>query len=486
MNNRSLFLFLVAAVSIPMIGVAATMADEAKASPGPEPTDHVLKDPCYPRFHLAAPRGWMNDPHPVFFKDKYHLFYQYSFLPNSPYGEPHSWGHATSEDLVHWKHMPVAITPKDHGIHKDRHIWSGCVVDDGGVGRAIYTIENIDVYLSTSTDDDLKTWTKHSGNPVVKGPPPGLDIKGGMRDPWVWKEADGWYMIIGSGRKSTKSLALPLYKSKDLVHWKYLHTLYEGALGKGDISFCECPSFFPLGNKYVLTVSHNATYLVGGYKNHRFTPEKRGRLDFARFYVPQFIQGPKGRRIMWAWGVTTRPRDEQIRVGWASMQTLPRVLSLAEDGTILFEPAKELQMLRHDHRHLETLQLSDGEKKLLGVTGGQLEIDVTFQPQNAKSFGLVLDLSPKDAVICYDVATGILSCNEYKAPVKLDPGEPLSLRIFFDRSIIEIFANKSVCLTGRIYPDAPHKAKTRIFAEGGKATVSRLDAWRLYSIWDKK
>jgi beta-fructofuranosidase len=235
-----------------------------------------------------------------------------------------------------------------------------------------------------------------------------------------------------------------------------------------------------------LAVSHNATYLVGQYENHRFTPEKRGRLDFGRFYVPQFIQGPKGQRIMWAWAVTTRPRNEQIRVGWASMQTLPRVLSLAEDGTILFEPAKELQTLRHDHRRLENLQLDDSEQELPGVTGGQLEIDVTFQPQDAKSFGLVLDLSPRDAVVCYDVATGILNCNEYRAPVKLGPGEPLSLRIFFDRSIIEIFANNRVCLTGRIYPHAPEKVRARLFVNGGKATTSSLDTWRLRSIWEEK
>ena len=115
---------------------------EEKLREGRQP---VAADPYYPKYHVAPPVGWMNDPHPVFFKGAYHIFYQYSYLPDNPYGGPHSWGHAISSDLVHWRHMPVAITPKEHGISKDRHIWSGCVVDNGGIGTAIYTIDNIDV-----------------------------------------------------------------------------------------------------------------------------------------------------------------------------------------------------------------------------------------------------------------------------------------------------------------------------------------------------
>lgn len=161
----------------------------------------ISNDPHYPKFHVAPPAGWMNDPHPIYFKGAYHIFYQYSYILDNPYGGPHRWGHVASPDLINWKHFPVAITPKDHGISEDKHIYSGCVVDNNGVGTAIYTIDNIDVWISTSTDNDLEKWKKYEGNPVIKGPPPGLEIQGGMRDPWAWKEGDTWYMIIGSGLK---------------------------------------------------------------------------------------------------------------------------------------------------------------------------------------------------------------------------------------------------------------------------------------------
>ena len=124
--------------------------------------------------------------------------------------------------------MPPGITPRGHGVAPDRHIWSGCVVDDDGEGAAIYTMEGIDIWVARSGDDNLATFTKHDGNPVVKGPPPESTYREEMRDPWVWKEDDRWHMIIGCGRQHRKGCAVPLYRSSDLINWEYLHSLYDG------------------------------------------------------------------------------------------------------------------------------------------------------------------------------------------------------------------------------------------------------------------
>jgi len=45
-----------------------------------------VTDPFYPKYHVAPPYGWMNDPHPVYFKGAYHLFYQFSFVRDNPFG----------------------------------------------------------------------------------------------------------------------------------------------------------------------------------------------------------------------------------------------------------------------------------------------------------------------------------------------------------------------------------------------------------------
>jgi len=452
---------------------------------GEELRRRVARSPHYPQFHVAPPFGWMNDPHPIYFKGAYHMFYQYSFLPDSPYGGPHCWGHVISPDLVHWRHLPNAITPKNHGIAEDRHIWSGCLVDKDGVGTAIYTMDNIDIWIATSTDDDLARFTKHESNPVVKGPPPGLDIRGGMRDPWVWREDDGWYMIIGSGLAGERGPVLPLYRSIDLVDWEYLHPLYEGNT-EADTAFCECPSFFPLGDKHVLVMSHEAAYLVGRYEDHRFIPESRGRLDHGWIYVPQFILDDKGRRIMWAWVRESRDPEIVAEAGWASMQTLPRVLSLRPDGALEFEPAEEVELLRSDHRRFENVRLADTSVDLEGVGGAQLEIRVMFRLGGADYFGLAWYDGAEQIEVRYDVEAEMLTCKGcagYAAPLALGEGESLTLRVFFDGSVAEVYANGHVCITERLYPADPAAMKVRLFAAGGEATAGRVDAWTLGTIW---
>ena len=108
---------------------------------------------------------------------------------------------------------PLAVTPKDHGISADARIFSGCVVDNEGTGTALYTIKHIDIGLATSPHD-LATFERYPANPIIKGPPPGLDISN-MRDPWAWKEADRWYLIVGSGLRDGRGPVLPLYSVKN-------------------------------------------------------------------------------------------------------------------------------------------------------------------------------------------------------------------------------------------------------------------------------
>jgi sucrose-6-phosphate hydrolase SacC (GH32 family) len=64
-----------------------------------------------------------------------------------------------------------------------------------------------------------------------------------------------------------------------------------------------------------------------------------------------------------------------------------------------------------------------------------------------------------------------------EAPFELHPGEPLCLRIFLDRSILEVFANGRQCVTQPIYPTRPDSLGVTVFARGGSVTVASLDAW---------
>jgi len=83
----------------------------------------ILHDPDYPKYHMVAPEGWINDPNGVTWDPKtglYHRFYQYDKTFNEScmhgvtkdckaYGfngqnlNARAWGHTVSKDLAHWQ-----------------------------------------------------------------------------------------------------------------------------------------------------------------------------------------------------------------------------------------------------------------------------------------------------------------------------------------------------------------------------------------------
>ena len=225
----------------------------------------LAADPLRPQFHLLPARNWMNDPDgPIYWNGHYHMFFQYN--PNAAvWGDMH-WAHAVSPDLVHWKHLPVALTPTPGGPDQEG-CFSGSAVIRDGTAAILYTgvrsVAPADATLrdgthnyletqclATSHDPLLLTWTKLSA-PVLA--PPRDSKLTGFRDPCLWPEGRRWYMGIGSGQRGEGGRVL-LYTSADLRAWEYLGPLASGrSIGKqtadpvdaGDM--WECPDFFPLG-----------------------------------------------------------------------------------------------------------------------------------------------------------------------------------------------------------------------------------------------
>ena len=470
-----------------------------------------MDDPYRPEYHFLPPANWMNDPNGVIqWEGQYHLFYQYN--PNGPFWGTIHWGHAVSADLVHWTDLPIALAPTPGGPDEGG-CWSGCAVDDGGIPTLIYTGVYPQRPCVATSDDDLLTWEKYAGNPVIAEPPEGLDVVG-FRDHSVWREADVWYQVIGSGIKDVGGAAL-LYRSPDLIHWEYLHPLLVGDKGPDDPvwtrTMWECPDFFSVGDKYVLVISALGTkgnqdpytlYFVGTYADHTFVPEVVRRLDFgdALFYAPQTFLDARGRRIMWGWVREGRSDESQRAAGWAGTMSLPRILSLRSDGLLGVEPAPELEMLRGEHRRFaDVAVMPTSAVPLDGVRGDCLEIIAEFEPGGAEEFGLTVCRAPdgvEETRILYDSVGGRLIVDRersslspdvdsgvHEGPLDLYPGEPLSLHVFLDRSVIEVYANGRACLTSRVYPSRPDSLGLALFARGGTAHLTSLDIWQLTSIW---
>jgi beta-fructofuranosidase len=466
----------------------------------PRPTD-TSADPHRPRYHFLPAANWINDPNGLIqWKGQYHLFYQYN--PNGPFHGTIHWGHAVSADLVHWTELPIALAPSPGGPDKDG-CGSGCAVDNGGVPTLLYT----GVYPQTQclawSDDDLLTWKKHPNNPVLAAPPD-VDVVGGAhwdwRDPWVWRENDAWFMLIGSGIRGVGG-AVFLYQSADLIHWEYLHPLLVGdQLNLGEV--WECPNYFSLGDREVLLISpvpesRHTYFLIGAAAQRKFSPEAWGKLDHGPcFYAALTMRDDRQRRLLWGWIKEGRDAAAQQAAGWSGVMSLPRLLSLLPDGALGIEPAPELAALRGQHQRWADLTLR-GDLRL-DVQGHRLEIIAEFEPNGAERFGFWIYRSPDDeeqTLIAYDMAQQCFVVDRRQsslnpaverdvqsAPYPLAAGGRLKLHLLLDHSVVEAFVDGRFSLTTRVYPTRADSAQVVPVAVGGGAAFKSLDVWTLNPI----
>jgi beta-fructofuranosidase len=297
-----------------------------------------------------------------------------------------------------------------------------------------------------------------------------------------------------------------LFSSPDLLHWTYLHPLYQGDAGM-EREVYECPSFFPLGDKHVLifsstTRSYPVAY-IGTYADHKFTPEIEEPMDYGSysFYAPQTFEDDAGRRVMWSWLRETRSREEHRAAGWAGVMTLPILINLNDAGQICYSFAPETAALRGANLEFGEQTVS-GDTPLDTLQGDSLEIKAEFQPGSASSFGLILRSSPdgsEQTRLGYDVSTGHLWLDTSRSnsekpvtgktapevpPFNLEAGESLRFHVYLDRSVIEVTVNDRIYMSGRVYPSRPDSLGVGVFATGGEATLTKLEAWQIGSIWE--
>ena len=482
---------VIAASQLPSLQALA----EAKAD--------LATDPRRPQYHLLPAANWMNDPNgPIYWMGQYHMFFQYN--PNAAYWGDMHWAHAVSPDMVHWRHLPVALSPTTGGPDQDG-CFSGSAVVNDGVPTFIYTgvvsVPKEQATLSdgqhnfretqciaTCNEPQLTAWKKDF-TPVIAAPPPGLEITG-FRDPCPWRFGDWWYLSVGSGVRGKGGMIL-LYRSRDFRHWEYLHPLIEGPMAGARTSnaadpvdsgdMWECPDFFALRDKHLLIYStqrkvfwHSGTLDTASM---RFHAEQSGVVDHGSFYAPKTQLDKDGNRILWGWLPETRPLEEYRAAGWAGMMSLPRVLDLDSRGRLTMPGLPAIQQLRGPEQtgtgsdHALVIHDCCGEvscKALL--SNNPLAFSLQLQGANAGKELIRVEWRPG--------ANKIL-INGEEMP-SLDPGQrSLEVNAYVDGSVIELFVSGVYTSTTRFYYLGNKAPDIHIKMTGAAAEVK---AWQMKPI----
>ncbi|MAX04748.1 MAG: hypothetical protein CL883_05445 [Dehalococcoidia bacterium] len=519
--------------------------------------ERLLADPYRPAYHFTVPEdvGRPGDPNGAFYYNgRYHLMYLYKRESSG-----FSWGHVSSNDLLHWRHHPDTIGPGDgdHGVFSG----GGFVDSDGKAlitywefmddetrdqhAKGTYKGRVFGIGIAESTDEHFDTWTKVSGNPVIPSTDWGITVTKdqdgqeliyGSADPsQIWIKDERYYMLTGNllvlrkyglnyktgklnwNERTTNTFPdsvkhqgdhLYLFVSDDLENWEYLHEFY-----KSDRKWTEktednmCPSFLPLpsgpngesGNKHLLLfISHNkgCQYYIGTYKDDRFFPESHGRMTWKdnAYFAPEALIDGEGRQIMWSWIRDDRSEDLKKYYGWTGTYGLPRSLWLGEDGTLRMRPVRELANLRQEVLAKENFTINADSEMELDDFGKQLlELEITIETGQAQQTGVLVNYSQdgrEKTALYYDATEKKLVIDATQSsinlgrrdieggPFELKKAEPLVLRVFVDKSIVEVFANDRQAVARRVYPKLGGLG-VKLFAKGGDVKVLSVKAWEL-------
>lgn len=473
--------------------------------------ERLSADKHRPQYHFSPPENFMNDPNGLcHWNGLYHLFYQFS-----PDGVDRvHWGHAVSEDLVRWKDLPIALYPD-----QENDCFSGqTLVEDSRVIATYHGTQSGNA-IATANDDLLLEWEKHPDNPVI--PIVEIDENSGspyrVFDPCIWKEDDGYYTLSGVYKNGVRSIDCEgvdhIFRSSDLSDWEYVGELISSDYNTEPGEDYAVPNFWPIGNgKYMLLFfSHKrgGQYFVGNYDkgSHRFTPDYHGRfnngpLAIGSLHAPSATIDERGRFL-----AIFNVKESREPQGWVGMMTLPTHLSLDTDNLLLVRPVPELENLRVDHCAIPDKTVSTGQEQLLDeIKGNAIELSLKIDPGSVHEAGINvlrsvdgqestrISFFPKGharfgtALLQIDGSisskrSDLVPRTPEIAPIDIGDDDLVEMRIFVDKSIVEIFVNERQWLTLRAYPDRDDSVGVSLFARGGSATFSDIEAWRMESIW---
>ena len=445
-----------------------------------ESFDTTNREQYRPLYHHTPAYGWMNDPNGMFFKDGvWHLYFQHN-----PYGsqwENMTWGHSTSTDLIHWTFQGDPIQPDAWGS-----IFSGSSVVDknntAGFGEnaivALYTSAGVNQTQSMAySTDNGKTFTKYDGNPIITSNVPDF------RDPHMFWNEDikKWNMILAAGQQ------MNIYSSDNLKDWKFESSF--GAEYGSHGGVWECPDLMKMKvrgtdkEKWMLVCNINpggpsggsaTQYFVGDFDGHKFTceskPEVTKWMDYGKdhYATVTFDNAPNGRHVALAWMSNWQYANQVPTLQYRSANSIPRDLGLFEykgNTYCSVTPSEEITAARSKK---PSKSLSEACEMVVNLKG-----DATITLSNSKGEKVVMTYKAKDETFSMDrTLSGKTDFSSDFAAITTAPvyGKMNKLRIFIDKSSIEVFDNDGkMAMTNLVFPTRPYdkvtiKGKTKKYA----------------------
>ena len=467
------------------------------------------------QYHFSPKEMWMNDPNGmVYYDGEYHLFFQHTPHTSTPDFPNMHWGHAISTDMVHWKELPPAITPDEHGA-----IFSGSAVVDYNNTAGLQsgndkTLISIFTYSPANgvqnqgmaySNDRGRTWVKYENNPVLQN-----QGTADFRDPKVfWYERDQkWFMTLAVKDH------VELYSSPDLKFWTKESEFGQSIGAHGGI--WECPDLFSLSDdngaeKWVMLVSINpggpnggsaTQYFIGDFDGHKFMAEHsdiRWLDNGPDNYAGVTWSNVKRRKLFLGWMSNWDYSQIVPTNKWRGAMTVPRELELIKiDGQtyVASKPVSELKTL-HESKGLKAgLALNSSVDIAEAYDIQPSKFDLSFTIEN-EPFELKLSNDEGEFLLVgYDLESREFYIDRRKAgktsfsdafgrintAKRISKDGNIEIRLLVDVSSVELFTDDGeVVMTSLFFPNSDF-THLEISTES-KATLKGFEINEMKSIW---
>ncbi|MDR2910654.1 MAG: glycoside hydrolase family 32 protein [Bacteroidales bacterium] len=455
-----------------------------------KPEKDYYSETYRPQFHFSPETGrHVTTSGLLYYDSEYHMFYQY--LPNNANNSADlEWGHASSKNMVNWKHNPVTFNAENCKI-----LSSSIIIDENntlgkqtGAEKTLLMFnisQSCGLRIAYSTNKGIM-WNNLEKNPVM--PHSEAD---NMRDPNIfWHEQTQKWIMVLNREINDNSRGASIYSSNNLINWEWESDI---ANLKGTPSLVSIKvANRPEETKWIL-FDEDGSYIIGDFDGETFSPETaKAASDYGiNYFAPKtwnYIPAEDGRIIQIAW---MNGENYYPNMPFSGQMTFPaelKINKLNSEYKLTKLPVREIASLHGKHHNFTDKNIIPGlnYNPLKNIKGECFHIIAEFDVKTSNNFGFMIRNGRKDigTEILYNVTNETLSVFGTTVPVQLIDNK-ISIEILIDRASIEVFANGGqVTITNNFTPVEGANGYI-LYNNGGELMIKKMDIYAINTAWGK-